>query len=151
MNREDFEPLALHWNGTAWSVSSSAATALAGQIADGVTDISRTDAYAIGGGLGSANTGLVAQWNGTTWSRVTVPQPSNDGLSSNLYAIPANGPNDVWIVGTFEDEISSTFFPNETYSLHWNSVATTPGATIVQAVGASGASGATNPLALQNG
>jgi hypothetical protein len=44
VNREDFEPLALHWNGTAWSVSSSAATALAGQIADGVTDISPTDA-----------------------------------------------------------------------------------------------------------
>jgi len=32
-----------------------------------------------------------------------------------------------------------------------NSVATTPGATIVQAVGASGASGPTNPLALQHG
>ena len=120
VNREDFEPLALHWNGAAWSVSSSAATALAGQIADGVTDISATDAYAIGGGLGSANTGLVAQWNGTAWSRVTVPQPSSDGLNSNLDAISASGPNDVWIVGTYEDEISSTFFPNETYSLHWN-------------------------------
>jgi hypothetical protein len=120
VNREDFAPLALHWNGTAWSVSSSAATALAGQIADGVADISSTDAYAIGGGLGSANTGLVAHWNGTTWNRVTVPQPSNDGLNSNLDAISANGPDDVWIVGTFEDEISPTFFPNETYSLHWN-------------------------------
>jgi len=32
-----------------------------------------------------------------------------------------------------------------------NSVATTPGATIVHAVGASGAGGSTNPLALQNG
>ncbi|MGD0705632.1 MAG: hypothetical protein ABSA02_37835 [Trebonia sp.] len=120
VNREDFAPLALHWNGTAWSVSASAATALAGQIGDGVADIGPTDAYAIGGGLGSADTGLVAQWNGSTWSRVTVPQPSSDGLASDLDAISANGPDDVWIVGTFEDEISSTFFPDETYSLHWN-------------------------------
>lgn len=120
VNRSDFAPLALHWNGTAWSVSASAATALAGQIGAGVADISPTDAYAIGGGLGSAHTGLVAQWNGSTWSRVTVPAPSTDGLASNLDAISADGPNDVWIVGTYEDEISSTFIQSETYSLHWN-------------------------------
>jgi hypothetical protein len=75
VNKSGFAPLALHWNGTGWSVSSSAATALAGQIADGVADISPTDAYAIGGGLGSAHSGLVAQWNGSTWTRVTVPPP----------------------------------------------------------------------------
>jgi hypothetical protein len=119
-NRSDFTPLALHWNGTAWSVSPSAATALAGQIGDGVTDISRTDAYAIGGGLGSASTGLVARWNGTAWTRVTVPAPSDDGLASNLTAISADGPDNVWIVGTYSDEISPTFVPTETYSLHWN-------------------------------
>ena len=73
VNRSDFAPLALHWNGTAWSVSASAATALGGQIGAGVADISPTDAYAIGGGLGSAHTGLVAQWNGSTWTRLTVP------------------------------------------------------------------------------
>jgi hypothetical protein len=119
-NREDFAPLGLHWNGTAWSVSPSLATALGGQIGDGVADISPTDAYAIGGGLGSAHAGLVAQWNGSTWTRVTVPPPSSDGLASSLDAISASGPDDVWIVGTFEDEISSTDFPDETYSLHWN-------------------------------
>ena len=123
VNRSDFAPLALHWNGTAWSVSPSAATALAGQIGAGVTDISPTDAYAIGGGLGSASTGLVARWNGSTWTRVSVPAPSTDGLASNLNAISADGPNDVWIVGTYTDEISSTFFPTETYSLHWNGIA----------------------------
>jgi hypothetical protein len=118
VNREDFAPLALHWNGTAWSVSSSAAAALAGQIGDGVTDISPTDAYAIGGGLGSASTGLVAQWNGTTWNRVTVPLPSGAGPISTLNAISASGPDDVWIAGTYE--LSSTDLRRETYSLHWN-------------------------------
>jgi hypothetical protein len=196
-----------------------------------VTTTSDSSAWAVGSenaelnGVGAK--ALIDHWNGTAWSRVTVPQPSGDGLNSNLDAISADGPNDVWIVGTYEDKISSTFFPNETYSPHWNgstwsvvpmplvgssnvnaffqsnsiqvnsptdvwavgyydptgtaqgqtltlnwnasawvtvaspnassgfsvldSVATTPGATIVQAVGDSGASGATNPLALQNG
>jgi hypothetical protein len=118
VNKEDFAPLGLHWNGTAWSVSSSLATALAGQIADGVADISSTDAYAIGGGLGSADTGLVAQWNGSTWSPVTVPLPSGAGPTSTLNAISANGPDDVWILGTYE--LSSTDLRSETYSLHWN-------------------------------
>jgi hypothetical protein len=119
-NRSNFTPLALHWNGTAWSVSPSAASALAGQLGIGVTDISPTDAYAIGGHLGSAHTGLVAHWDGTSWAQVTVPLPSNNNLASDLDAISADGPNDVWIVGTFMDPISPTFFPHETYSLHFN-------------------------------
>jgi hypothetical protein len=118
--RYTFYPLAFQWNGTAWSVSSSFATALSGQLAVGVADISPTDAYAIGGHLGSAATGLVAQWNGTTWSRVTVPLPSNDNLPSDLYAISADSASDVWIVGTYEYEVNSSDYAEETYSLHWN-------------------------------
>ena len=119
VNKEDFAPLAMHWNGTAWSVSSSAATALAGQIADGVADISPTDAYAIGGGLGSADTGLLAQWNGTTWSQVTVPLPANDAGPSVLSAIAASGPDDVWITGGYVAREGSTD-RDETYALHFN-------------------------------
>jgi hypothetical protein len=118
VNKSSFAPLGLQWNGTTWSVSPSFATALAGQIADGVADISPTDAYAIGGGLGSAPRGLVAQWNGSTWSRVTVPVPGGAGPTSTLNAISANGPDDVWIVGTYE--LSSTDLRRETYSLNWN-------------------------------
>ncbi len=118
--RYTFYPLGMHWNGTAWSVSTSFASALSGQIADGVADISPTDAYGIGGGLGSAHTGLVAQWNGSTWTRVTVPLPKNNNLASNLGAVSADGPNDVWIVGSYLFEVNPSDFANETYSLHWN-------------------------------
>ena len=45
------------------------------------------------------------------------------GLASNLDAIAADGPDNVWIVGTYTDEISSAFFPTETYALHWNGTA----------------------------
>ena len=122
-SRSNFQPLALHWNGTAWSVSSTAATALAGQLGVGVADISPTDAYAIGGHLGSAHTGLVAQWNGTSWTRVNVPLPSNNNLASDLYAVSADGPNDVWIVGTYYLLVTPTDEALETYSLHWNGTA----------------------------
>ena len=96
--RYTFYPLGLHWNGTAWSVSTSFNTAMAGQVADGVADISTTNAYAIGGGLGSAPYGIVARWNGTTWNRLTVPVPPKD-ITTDFSAISADRPNDVWIVG----------------------------------------------------
>ena len=138
--RSSFQPLGLHWNGTAWSVSPTLASALAGQLGVGVADISPTDAYAIGGHLGSAHTGLVAHWDGTSWSRVTVPLPQNDNLASDLDAISADGPNDVWIVGTFE---SLTSPAEQVYSLHFNGTAwsivpmqqVTSGATNVAAFG----------------
>lgn len=122
-SRYTFYPLALHWNGSAWSVAPSFTSALAGQIGVGVADISATDAYAVGGHLGSASSGRVAHWNGTTWTNVTVPQPDNDNLASDLYAVSADGPNDVWIVGTYELEISASDLADETYSLHWNGTA----------------------------
>jgi hypothetical protein len=118
--RYTFDPLAFQWNGTAWSVSSSFASALADQLGVGVADISPTDAYAIGGHLGSAHNGLVARWNGTTWTQLTVPLPSNDNLPSDLYAISADSASDVWIVGTYELEVNSSDYAEETYSLHWN-------------------------------
>jgi hypothetical protein len=221
--RYTFYPLAMHWNGTTWSVSSSFASALAGQLGVGVADISPTDAYAIGGHLGSAHSGLVAQWNGTTWTQLTVPLPKNNNMLSDLNAISADSPDDVWIAGNYEFEVNPSDFANETYSLHWNgsawsivpspspgtgdvltgvttsnasnnvwavgyytpagssvaqtltlnwngnawstvaspngstgssvlsSVAATPGAAIVQAVGYTGVYQALNPLVLQNG
>jgi hypothetical protein len=110
----------MHWNGTAWSVSTSLASALSGQLGVGVADISPTDAYAIGGHLGSAHTGLVAQWNGSTWTRLTVPQPKNNNLGSDLNDISADSANDVWIVGNYLLEVNPSDYANETYSLHWN-------------------------------
>jgi hypothetical protein len=71
VNKSSFEPLALHWNGTAWSVSPGFASALSpigGASAAGVADISPTDAYAIGDSAATA-VGSLAQWNGTAVPR----------------------------------------------------------------------------------
>jgi hypothetical protein len=119
VNKSDFEGLALHWNGTAWSVSSGFPGALSdigGASAVGVADISPSDAYAIGDSSATAS-GSLAQWNGSAWSPVTLPLPANANSNTTLNAISADGPDDVWIVGTFLDSANEDF---ETYSLHFN-------------------------------
>jgi hypothetical protein len=122
VNKSSFEGLALHWNGTAWSVSpgfSAALSGIGGASAVGVADISPTDAYAIGDSAATASGSLV-QWNGTAWSAVTLPRPANANSNTTLGAISANGPADVWIVGTFLD---SATHQNETFSEHFNGTA----------------------------
>jgi len=117
-NKSILGGLALHWNGTAWSVSSSFSGAL-GAYAVGVADISPTDAYAIGNNS-TIPRGHLAQWNGTTWSSVTVPLPPNAPTNTTLNAISADGPNDVWAVGTYLDSVNEQF---ETFSIHFNGTA----------------------------
>jgi hypothetical protein len=74
---------ALHFNGTAWSVVPMP------QGAGAVTDISPTDAWAVGGAS-------IEQWNGTSWSVVPSPTP---GADLGLTGIAARGPDDVYAVG----------------------------------------------------
>lgn len=65
------------------------------------------------------------------------------------------GTSDAWAVG-YSEQTRGAFYP---LGLHWNgtswsvstALATTPGASIVQAVGFTGSSQACNPLSLQNG
>jgi hypothetical protein len=122
VNKSSFEGLALHWNGTAWSVSpgfSAALSDISGASAAGVTDISPSDAYAIGDSAATASGSLV-HWNGTAWSPVTLPLLANANSNTTLSAISANGPDDVWIVGTYLD---SATHQNETFSEHFNGTA----------------------------
>jgi hypothetical protein len=122
VNKSDLEGLALHWNGTAWSVSAGFSAALSdfgGASAEGVTDISPTDAYAIGDSATTAS-GSLARWNGTSWSSVALPLPAEAKSNTTLSAISANGPDDVWIVGTFLD---AALGQNETFSEHFNGTA----------------------------
>jgi hypothetical protein len=107
---------------------------------------------------------LIEHWNGTSWSAVPSPSP---GTGDYLNGVTASGSADVWAVGSYLPSGSSS---GQTLTLNWNgtswstvssptasngssatSVSTTPGASIVQAVGYTGSSGTWNPLALQNG
>jgi len=155
-NKSSFEGLALQWNGTAWSVSPSFTGAL-GAFALGVADISPTDAYAVGNNS-SIPRGHLAHWNGTTWSSVTVPVPPNAPTNTTLDAISADGPNDVWAVGTFLDSATGQF---DNFTIHFNGTAwavvpmpvsgsfdaiKANSPTDVWAVGDQGVAGSSNPV-----
>jgi hypothetical protein len=144
-----------HWNGSAWS-----------QVT--IQAISPNNVWAVGQNLNAdtlASQGtLIEHWNGTSWS--VVPSPSV-GIADYLNGVTASGSSDVWAVGTY---LASDTSDEQTLTLNWNGTAwstvssptasngseltgasTTPGASIVQAVGYTGSNGTWNPLALQNG
>ncbi len=117
--RYTYDPLALHWNGTAWATA-GIGTALPGDTyLVGTADISATDAYAIGDNTPLAS-GELAQWNGTAWSAVAYPLPTSTGYPTTLNAISADGPSDVWIIGSYMIQVSQTNLRYETFSDHWN-------------------------------
>lgn len=116
-NKSSFAGLALHWDGSAWSVSPSFPTTL--QDNTEVADINPTDAYATGNNATLAR-GLLAHWDGTTWSNVTVPLPSNANTVTTLDAISADGPNDVWAVGTF---LNTATAQDDNFTIHFNGTA----------------------------
>jgi hypothetical protein len=51
---------------------------------------------------------------------VTYPLPTSTGFPNTLNAVSADGPNDVWIVGSYMIQVSATNLRYETFSDHWN-------------------------------
>ncbi len=90
-----------HWTGTAWVSQTSTTTAPLYTIAM----VNATSGWAAGG---SANSGVVINLNGTTWSLWTrfnfrtvdgVPT-GNDILNSTIYSISMDTANSAWAVGS---------------------------------------------------
>jgi hypothetical protein len=89
-------PLAMHWDGTSWSVV-PVPTGAAPSALNAVSADSRSDIWAVGHQLeprtSNAAAGLVEHWDGTSWSVVTgLPDLGN----SILTAVYAASPADVW-------------------------------------------------------
>jgi hypothetical protein len=95
--------LALHWNGTAWSVVSTPNPGVSGRQLSGVEAITPTNAWAVGWYYESLSPAfgdaLVLHWNGTAWSQTTVPVPGN--YLNQLYGVSASSASDIWAVGTY--------------------------------------------------
>jgi hypothetical protein len=89
-------PIALHWNGTAWSVTTLPNLGSGGGLSS-VTASSSTSVWAAGPAGGTTS---VLHWNGTSWTPETTPvgpdgQPNMTGVS----AVPGSA-TEVWAVGT---------------------------------------------------
>lgn len=89
--------LTLHWNGKHWADSYQ--SVLPGDYLYAVTAASPTDVWVTGhGGDGDL---VAAHWNGRTWR---ASHPRSPGSEDNeALAISADGPNDVWLVGCWNN------------------------------------------------
>ena len=96
------------WNGTAWSVVPGANS---GRLV-GVADLSPTNAWA------ASSTGLIEHWDGTSWTVATTPHPNpTDTFGDRLISLSADGPDDVWAVGTFAAQSTDN---SSIYALHYD-------------------------------
>jgi hypothetical protein len=89
------QPLIEHWDGMSWSVISSKKLAHGGSLS-AVTAISTNNVWAVGDS-GNLSVDLIEHWDGTSWS--VVSSTAFNGSLDVIYAVSADGPNDVWAVG----------------------------------------------------
>jgi len=106
-----------HWNGTSWS---HVLAPIPGQLSflNGVTAISASDAWAVGGFNGNVvgNRVLTLHWDGTAWHQVYAPTPGPNTNGDSLEAVSAASATDVWAVGGFKTSNGL----RRTVSVHWD-------------------------------
>jgi hypothetical protein len=94
-----------HWDGRRWSLAAGADVGDPRVTLNDVAALSKDDAWAVG--LGSPGRSLVEHWDGRRWD--TVPTP--DVGQSQLAAVAAISPDNVWAVG---NRVESTLIE------HWD-------------------------------
>lgn len=96
--------LAMHWDGTTWSLTDPAVLIDQGsnETLQGVSAVSHTDVWAVGNDMDTQNNQqpFAIHWNGSTWKQIATPHSNrNGGTSSQLTAVAALSSSDVWAVG----------------------------------------------------
>ena len=108
-----------HWNGRAWRrvTSPSPSPDSSFQALTGVTALSTTNAWAVGGyNNGTAAQTLIEHWNGSSWKQVASRNPSSS--SNDLYSVAATSARNAWAVGFYV-----TDGKQKTLMEHWNGAA----------------------------
>ncbi|MBO2450198.1 hypothetical protein J4573_24055 [Actinomadura barringtoniae] len=115
-------PLAIHWNGTAWSivpVPNSGGSSKS--MFNGVATLDAGNAWAVGRGKDAR--ALVEHWDGTAWSVVPVPAPSVPAGSTlasvTLSGVSARSATDIWAVGSFS-AVMSTNVLTKSLAMHFD-------------------------------
>ena len=104
-------PLAMRYNGDHWwRVAFPASITNTKTSLSSVVAISPTDVWAVGSPDTFAGP-LVVHWDGSTWSKVTVPLPPADRRTPVMNAVDASSASNVWMVGYVG---AGVFFD------HWN-------------------------------
>jgi hypothetical protein len=92
------EPLALHWDGSAWSIVPTPTANDA--TLEGVVALASNDVWAVGSMFSVAqlwHVPFALHWDGRSWTRVDVPSPTPQG--GRLFGVAALSPTRVYAVG----------------------------------------------------
>lgn len=106
-----FRPLIEHWNGSKWSIQTSASPGSSHTLTS-VAASSATDVWAVGGGL------FIEHWNGSAWRRSKAPSPAG-ATSAGLAGVVARSPSNAWAVGSYYKQVGAGQ-AEQTLILHWN-------------------------------
>jgi hypothetical protein len=119
-----FSALAEHWDGTAWKIvatpalSSSDPNQPAWPLLNAGFAFSASDAWAVGfdeNFLVEVG-GIIEHWDGRSWQLVSHPA-SDLGLGTQLNAVSAVSPSDIWVVGS---ETITAGGQSQTVALHYD-------------------------------
>jgi WD40 repeat protein len=121
-------PLALHWDGTTWSVTpvgNSPSLDDSFKVPLGVAAASRNEVYTVGGGFGEGGSAsVVTQWDGAKWAQVevAVPKPpeSVGPPQDQLSGITALSKDDVWAVGSYMRYGAKPISNTSPLVMHWD-------------------------------
>jgi hypothetical protein len=121
------QPLALHWDGSAWTEvptpipPTSIGAGYTGSSIQAIEAISANDLWFLGRWIGpypgttSTQPAMAMHWDGS--SITLAPTPVLAG-SQVIHAVDSSGPNDVWALGSMSSP--QTQYP---YVVHWNGAA----------------------------
>lgn len=103
-NSGSVQTLVERWNGSVWSVVTSANSSSPANQLFGVTAVSANDVWAVGSSQPNNNTtqSLAEHWNGSSWSVVASPNPGSTFTSFKGVAAVAS--NNVWAVGSYNNQ-----------------------------------------------
>lgn len=109
--------LALHWDGTAWSVVPTSAVGTGDNSFISVSGAASNDVWAVGEfySTGGGYRVLMEHWDGSVWN--VVPSPLPGQFTAELTSIDALSTNDVWAVGWIS---SPPGYSPQGLSLHWD-------------------------------
>jgi hypothetical protein len=112
-----------HWNGRRWTVTPSPNKGIGARgngFLRGVAAISPGDVWAVGSYLAGVELAnlrpLIEHWDGDVWRAVPTPRT---GEWTELKAVSASGPNDVWVVGGHDVRVGDAI-SQRAVTLHWN-------------------------------
>lgn len=110
------QTLALHWDGSEWSIVATPNAPMDWSRLYGVAATSSNDVWAVGASQDVASVPgrtLIEHWDGSAWS--IVPSPSPGAVVNELRAVAAVSASDAWAVG-----FCAGWYRSSTLILHWD-------------------------------